>query len=138
MPRQYYYLTQVPSEVETDEHGVSLDYQVEFHLNKPTENFIIQDILSMTVERLAIMEIPLGRNIARKIQVKATHQAPKYWTGIIKVQLLHPEVDGVALLRGKFPFILILDYNSPYIAKVCKSFDAIARRGKMSVKFDSP
>ena len=91
----------------------------------------------MTVERLAIMEILHGRNIVRKIQVKAIHQAPKYWTGIIKVHLLHPEVDGIALLRGKFPFIPNLDYNSPYVAKVCKSFDAIASGGKMSVKFDS-
>jgi hypothetical protein len=107
--------------VETDEHGFSLDYQVEFHF----------DILNMTIERLAIMEIPLGRSIARKIQVKATHQAPKYWTSIIKVHLLHLEVDGVALLRGKRPFILNLDYSSPYITKVCKSFDAIARGGKI-------
>jgi hypothetical protein len=138
MPGQHYNLTQVPSEVETDEHGFSLDYQVEFHFEKPTENFTTQDILSMTVERLAIMEIPLGRSITRKIQVKATHQAPKYWTSIIKVHLLNPEVDGVALLRGKCSFILNLDYNAPYIAKVCKSFDAIARGGKMSIKFDSP
>jgi hypothetical protein len=111
---------------------------VEFYFEKPIENFTTQDIHNMTVERLAIMEIPLGRNIARKIQVKATHQTPKYWTGIIKVHLLHLEVDGATLLRGKCPFILNLDYNSPYVTKVCKSFDAIARGGKMSVKFDSP
>ena len=28
---QHYYFTQVPLKVEIDEHGVSLDYQVEFH-----------------------------------------------------------------------------------------------------------
>jgi hypothetical protein len=103
---------------------------VEFHFERPTENFTIQDIYNMIVERLATMEILLGRKIARKIQVKVNHQAPKYWIGIIKVHLLHPETDGVALLKGKCPFIFNLDYNSSYVVKVCKSFDVVSRGKK--------
>jgi hypothetical protein len=33
---------------------------------------------------------------------------------------------------------LNLDYSSPYVAKVCKNFDAISTGGKTSVKFESP
>jgi hypothetical protein len=105
MPGPHYNLIQVPLEVETDEHGFSLDYQVEFHFEKPTKNFTTQDILNMTVERLTIMEILLGRSIARKIQVKTTHQAPKYWTSIIQVHLLHPEVDGVSYAKALMPLL---------------------------------
>jgi hypothetical protein len=54
------------------------------------------------------------------------------------VYLLHSKVNGAILFRGKCPFILNLDYNSLYVIEVCKSFDAISRGGKMSIKFDSP
>jgi hypothetical protein len=59
------------------------------------------------------------------------------WSGIIKLHLLRPEVDGINLLKGLRPFILRLDEDEAYIGKVCKGYDAIVDNNNLLVLIKS-
>ena len=61
------------------------------------------------------------------------------WAGIAKLHLLHPEIDGVALLKGLRPFILQLDPKSTQctLGKACKIYHYIARNNIIWIKIIS-
>jgi hypothetical protein len=88
------------------------------------------------------MAIPLGTSILHPITVLRKHtkhkEDPRIWAGIIKAHLLNPKTHAIGLLRGTQPFILQLDNNEPYLGKVAKGYDAIARNNLLFVKFESP
>ena len=58
------------------------------------------------------------------------------WAGIIKLHLLNPHIDGIALLTGFTAFILHLEPHSSVgsLGKVCKSYHTIARSNNLSIK----
>ena len=58
------------------------------------------------------------------------------WTGIIKLHLLNPHIDGIALLTGIRIFIFHLEPQSSVgsLGKVCKSYNSIARNNNLSIK----
>jgi len=61
------------------------------------------------------------------------------WVGIVKLHLLYPEIDGIAMLKGLIPFILHLGplSNKGTLGKVCKSYHAIAKNNNLSIKITS-
>ena len=61
------------------------------------------------------------------------------WAGIVKLHLLHPQTDGVALLTGLRPFILHPEPHSHVgsLGKVCKSYHSIARNNNLSIKISN-
>ena len=89
------------------------------------------------------MNIPLGINLIEPISIlcmSVKRGGEKgVWAGIIKLHLLHPETDGIAMLKGLRPFILQLDPppNMSTLGKVCKSYHAIARNTNLSIKITS-
>ena len=136
---QHYNLTQLPFDIATDpETGLSLDYQVAIHFNRPIKQFTHGEILGMTQERLKKMKIPLGSKIAEPITILCMNGSARHWSGTIKLHLTHPDIDGINLLSGVRPFILKLDNDTPTLGKVCKGYNAVARNNLLSVKIASP
>jgi hypothetical protein len=136
---QHYNLTQLPFDIATDpETGLSLDYQVAIHFNRPTKQFTHGEILGMTQERLREMKIPLGAKIAEPITILCVNGSARHWSGTIKLHLRHPDIDGINMLSGVRPFILKLDNDTPTLGKVCKGYNAVARNNLLSVKIASP
>ena len=82
------------------------------------------------------MKIPLGSKIAESIAILCRNGSARHWSGIIKLHLKHPEVDGINLLNGTRPFILTLDDNMT-VGKIYKSYNTIAKNNILSVKINS-
>lgn len=79
------------------------------------------------------MQISLGTNLIEPISIICMSikrgGIKGVWAGIVKLHLIHPQTDGVALLMGLRPFILYLELHSNVgsLGKVCKSYHSIAR-----------
>ena len=139
---QHFNLTQLPIETEVDPGtGLSLDYHVAIHFEKPGTDYTHTEILTMATNRLAHMKIELGIGLAEPIYIpcreKEKNSKVKFWTGTIKIHLKHPKVDGLGLLKGLRPFILTID-NGPTLGKACKCYDSIARNTLLSTKIENP
>ena len=59
------------------------------------------------------------------------------WSGVIKLHLKTPEIDGIGLLQGLRPFILKLDEGKLVRGKVCKTYDSLALNNLLYVKITS-
>ena len=139
---QHFNLTQLPIETEVDSGtGLSLDYHIAVHFEKPITNYAHIEILNMATTRLASMGIELGIGLAEPIYIpckeKERNSKLKFWTGTIKIHLKHPKVDGINMLKGLRPFILTLD-NTQILGKICKCYDSIARNTLLSTKIENP
>jgi len=144
IPGQHYNLTQVPSEIPIDPSTcLSLDFQISIHFQLPNTPLLHNHVKELVKNRLEFMNIPLGTNLIEPISILCMSVKKGgekgVWAGIIKLHLLHPERDGIAMLKGLRPFILQLD-PLPHLStlgKVCKSYHAIARNNNLSVKITS-
>ena len=78
------------------------------------------------------MEIQLGEDLINLVTILYKHakegEQKGIWSGIIKLHLSRPEVDGL---------ILRFDNDEPYLGKVCKGYDAIAGNDNLSVLIKS-
>ena len=118
VPGQHYNLTQVPSEIPTDPSTcLSLDFQISIHFQLPNTPLFHNHVKEIVKNRLEFMNIPLGTNLIEPISIlcmSVKRGGEKgVWAGIIKLHLLHPETDGIAMLKGLRPFILQLDPPPP-------------------------
>ena len=135
---QHYNIIQLPFEVEIDpDTGLSQDYHVAIYFQKPNRQCTHEEILSSTQTRLKEMRIPLGTKIAEPIAILCRNGSSRHWAGTIKLHLKFPGVDGINLLNGTRPFILIID-EVMTIGKVCKSYNTIAKNNLLSVKISNP
>ena len=90
-------------------------------------------ILNLTKERLKAMKIEVGEVLGEPLAVLCFH-GTKRWSGVIKLHLKNPKMDGYGLLCGLRLFILKLGRFLHAIGKTCKSFDTIAIASMFSVK----
>ena len=139
---QHFNLTQLPIETEIDPGtGLSLDYHIAIHFEKPATDYTHIEILNLASTRLACMGIELGIGMAEPIYIpckeKERNSKIKYWTWTIKIHLKHPKVDGIGMLKGLRPFILVIDQINT-LGKVCKCYDSIARNTLLSTKIENP
>ena len=136
---QHVNLTQLPSDIEV--HPVthlSLDYQVLLHFEKPSTPFTQDQIMQKVILRLSNMNILLGDQIGEPVAILCHGpKTARVWSGMVKLHLKHPEQDGLALLHGTRAFVITLDNDKPYIAKVAKSYDPLASSSLLSVKINS-
>ena len=134
----FLHLTQLPFDIEVDEYtALSLDYHIAIHFDGYTENYSKETILGKVESRLKHMNIGLGTLIKQTIIVYC-HRVTTHFSGMVKIHLAKPEVDGIELLSGKRCFILHLDNNRPFLGKVEKSYDPPAASGKVSTKIVHP
>ena len=139
---QHFNLTQLPIETEVDPGtGLSLDYHIAVHFEKPATDYTHAEILNMATNRLAHMQIELGIGLAEPIYIpckeRERNSKVKFWTGTIKIHLKNPKVDGIGMLKGLRPFILPID-KVPTLGKTCKCYDSIARNTLLSTKIENP
>jgi hypothetical protein len=134
LPGQQLNLTQLPSEIEIDPIScMSLDFQIAIHFQLSNNPIFHNHIKELVKKMLNDMHIPLGTNLIEPISVLCMSikrgGVKRVWAGIVKLHLLHPQTDGVALLTGLRPFILHLEPHSNVgsLGKVCKSYHSIAR-----------
>jgi hypothetical protein len=139
---QHFNLTQLPIETEIDPGtGLSLDYHIAVHFDKPATDYTHNETLAMVTNRLALMQIELGIGLAEPIYIpckeKERNSKVKFWTGTIKIHLKHPKKDGIGMLKGLRPFIMTID-RIPTLGKTCKCYDSIARNTLLSTKIENP
>ena len=139
---QHFNLTQLPIETEVNPGtGLSFDYHVAVHIERPSTDYTHNEILNMATARLACMSIELGIGLAEPIYIpckeKEKNSKVKFWTGTIKIHLKNPKIDGIGMLKGLRPFILTLE-ETQSLGKVCKCCDAIARNTLLSTKIENP
>ena len=144
LPGQHLNLTQLPNEIEIDPIScLSLDFHIAIHFQLPNNPLFHNHVKELVKERLKDMNIPLGTNLIEPISVLCMSikrgGIKGVWAGIIKLHLLHPQMDGVALLKGLRPFILHLEPHSHVgnLGKVCKSYHSIARSNNLSIKISN-
>ena len=140
--RQHFNLTQLPIETEVDPGmGLSLDYHIAIHFEKPLTDYTHNEVLNLATSRLAHMGIELGIGLAEPIYIPCKEREKnskiKFWTGTIKVHLKNPKTDGINMLKGLRPFILKID-RMQTLGKVCKCYDSIPRNTLLSTKIENP
>ena len=140
---KHFNLIQLPLETEIDPRtSLSLDYQVVVFFERPTTDFTHDEIFTRVIERLTKMDIPLGNGMAKPIYLPCKERKKNskqiFWTRPIKLHLKNSKVDGINLLKGLRPFILLLDEDTPTLGKVCKIWDLFARNSSLSTKIDDP
>ena len=133
----HFNLTQVPFDVEVDEEGFALDYQIAITFELCDRDLSRDDIYMKTESRLKAMGIQLGEILGEPIAILCFHGS-KRWSGTIKLHLKNPKKDANDLLNGTRSFILKLDSITHCRGKVFKSFDSIAIASLLSVKISSP
>ena len=133
---QHYNLTQLPFDIEVDEDGFSFDYQVAIHFELGETKWERDVIMHKVKERLSIMHIELGDLIGEPIAIMCFHKSTT-WSGVIKLHLKNPVIDGKSLLQGTKAFILTFDDGKAWRGKVCKTYDVLALNNLLSVKITS-
>ena len=133
---QHFNLTQIPSDVEVDRFGFSFDYHIAIYFEMGEIEWEKYTIMPLVENRLKEMSIDLGDTIGEPIALMCYHKSTK-WSGVIKLHLKIPEIDGVGLLQGLRPFILKLDEGKNKKGKICKSYDSLALNSLLSVKITS-
>ena len=128
---QHFNLTQIPFDVEVDEHGFTLDHQIAISFEIGDLKLPKEVILENVKERLNKMKIEMGELIEEPIAVLCFHKSST-WSGVVKIHLKNPKKDGTTLLQGSRAFILTLDENVARRGKVCKSYDALAMNNLLS------
>jgi hypothetical protein len=134
----HFNLTQVPFDVEVDEGGFALDYQIAITFEINERNLATRDeIYKKTEASLKAMGIPLGEILGEPIAILCFHGS-KRWSGIIKLHLKNPIKNTNDLLYGNRSFVLKLDEITFCRGKAFKSFGSIVIASLLSIKITSP
>ena len=133
---QHFNLTQIPFDVEVDENGFALDYQIAIAFEIGELKVSKENVMGKVKERLKKMKIAIGLMIGEPIAIMCYHKSTT-WSGVVKIHLQNPKKDGSALLQGSRAFILNLDEKMDRRRKVCKTYDALALNNLLSVKIMS-
>ena len=94
---QYFNLTQIPFDVEVNDHGFALDYQIAISFEIGNLKMSKENVMEKIKERLKKMKIEIGSMIGEPIAVTCYHKSTT-WSGIVKIHLKNPKEDGTALL----------------------------------------
>ena len=133
---QHFNLTQIPFDVEVDENGFALDYQIAIAFEIGDLKVSKENVMEKVKERLKKMKIAIGSMIGEPIAIMCYHKSTT-WSGVVKIHLKNPKKDRSALLQGSKAFILNLDEKMDRRGKVCKTYDALALNNLLSVKIMS-
>ena len=133
---QHFNLTQIPFDVDVDEHGFALDYQIAISFEIGNLKVSKESVMEKVKERLKKMKIEIGSMIGEPIAIMCYHKSTT-WSGVVKIHLQNLKKDGTSFLRGSRAFILNLDEGIDRRGKVCKTYDALALNNLLSVKIMS-
>jgi hypothetical protein len=130
---QYYHLTQLPQNSEIDfATGLAPTYQVTIRFDTNYHNMTKIEVQQAAHARLEQMRISLANRFRKPIAALVTQSG---WMGFLKLDLLNPASDGLALLKGHRIFTLQLQNGEYVVGKAEKGFEfnstAINRRLRM-------
>lgn len=105
IPGQHYNLTEVPSEIPTNPSTcLSLDFQISIHFQLPNTPIFHNQVKELVKKKLEFMHIPLGTSLIEPISIICMSvkrgEKKEVWARIIKLHLFHPEIGGIAMLKG--------------------------------------
>ena len=133
---QHVNITQLPFDVDLNhETGLSWDYHISLHFEKPKTNFTQDQILKKVILRLEEMRIEIGSDIGEPLAVLC-HTSSKIWSGMVKIHVRNPNLDAISLLKGTRIFVIPLDEDTPTIAKISKSYTTITPSSHASLKIE--
>ena len=127
VPGQHLHFTQVPM-YEKISHDT--DFTEGFHItirfDGEYKSLNRREVKSACLDRLQIMHIPLGTTYSNPIDI-GVNTVTRNWAGFIKLHLLYPKIDGLALLRGERAFVMTMGDGESIINKVEKGFELITK-----------
>ena len=131
VPGQHLYFTQVPMyEKIIHDTGLTDGFHVTIRFDGEYKQFSRWEVKAACLERLRFMNIPLGTKYSNPIDI-GINTVTRNWSGFIKLHLLHPRQDGLALLRGERPFVMIMGDGEKVIGKVEKGFHLLTKAKNM-------
>lgn len=95
------------------------------------------DVQTAALARFESMGIPLANRLREPISA-LIHPQTKNWLGFLKVDLLNPGTDGIALLNGDRIFTLLLQDLNYTISTVEKGFDFPSTANNRRLELQSP
>jgi hypothetical protein len=116
--------------------GLSHTYQLVIRFDNNYRDFSKADVQEAATSRFETMCIPLATRYREPI-CAIVHRASTKWLGFLKVDLLNPHTDGLALLRDDRVFTLLIK-NEYVIGKVEKGFDFNSTSSLRKIKIQSP
>ena len=83
---QHFNLTQIPFDVDVDEHGFSLDYQIAISFEIGNLKVSKESVMEKVKERLRKMKIEICSMIGEPIAIMCYHKSTT-WSGVVKIYL---------------------------------------------------
>ena len=106
IPGQYLHLTQIPNGCLVDAvTGLSPTCQVVIRFDHGYQGMKKLEIQEAALSRLETMGIPVATRFCEPISA-IVNKDTKTWLGFLWIDLLHPERDGINLLKGERIFTL--------------------------------
>ena len=96
-----------------------------------------QEVQEAIAVRFELKGIPIAQCFKEPISA-IIHKETRNWLGFIKVDLLNPHKDGIALLKGDRLFALQLQNSKYVIAKIEKGFEFNSTAANHSLQIQNP
>ena len=127
VPGNHLNFTQLPRHERVDPAtGLSEGFHITIRFDFGYKNMNRQDVRGACLERLRLMDISLGSTYANPIDI-GINAVTKNWAGFIKVHLLHPLQDGMALLKGHRAFVMTMEDGEKVIGKIEKGYELVTK-----------
>ena len=139
VPGHHLNFTQIPRQERVDPTtGLSEGFHVTFRFDYGFKSMNRQEVRGACLERLRIMDVPLGTAYSNPIDV-GLNAVTKQWAGFVKVHLQKPHLHGIALLKGHRAFVMVMENGEKVIGKVEKGFELAtkARNLRLHLKGES-
>ena len=131
VPGQHLHFTQVLMyEKISHDTGLTEGFHITIRFDGEYKSLNRREVKSACLDRLRIMHIPLGTTYSNPIDI-GINTVTRNWAGFIKLHLLHPKIDGLALLRGERAFVMTMGDGESIIGKVEKGFELITKAKNM-------
>lgn len=133
---QYYHLTQLPVDTDIDtDTGLAPTYQVTIRFDNHYHTMSKSEVQNAAIARLGLMRIPLSNRFREPVTALVTQSG---WMGFLKIDLLNPATDGIALLQGHRIFTLQLQNGEYVVGKAEKGFEFNSTATNRRLRMQSP
>ena len=123
VPGSHLHFTQVPRQERVNPTtGLSEDFTITIRFDHGYKGMSRQDARGACIERLRLMDIPLGTVYSNPIDIRL-NAVTKTWAGFIKVHLQNPTLDGMALFNGNRAFVMTMVDGERVIGKIEKGYE---------------
>ena len=110
--------------------GLTEGFHVTIRFDGEYKTLSRQEVKTECMARLRYMNIPLGSTYSNPIDI-GINTVTRNWSGFVKINLQHPEKDGIAILRGERTFVMTMGDGERIIGKVEKGFELITKAKNM-------